>query len=156
MHPSDCPDLDFWAKCEDIPSRRYWDISLTRSKWCCEVTVTLSLDHWNLIGSSLSPSGCLSHIWRNPIKAFLRYCINKLEMVFVRSQWPWPLTTKIESVHPWVLWGLSQIWKNSIKALLRYRVNKHRTDVRMDRHLIWNHQGRNTKNLLDFTGLKRQ
>ena len=34
----------------------------------CEVTVTLTFDHRNLINSSLSPSGRLCQIWRNSLK----------------------------------------------------------------------------------------
>ena len=43
----------------------------------CEVTVTLTFDHQNLIISSLSPSGCMCQIWGNPLKVFLRCRIHK-------------------------------------------------------------------------------
>ncbi len=52
----------------------------------CEVIVTLTFDHKNLISSSLDPSGRLSQIWRNSLKAFLRYCVPQKLLLSYLSQ----------------------------------------------------------------------
>ncbi len=70
--------MDLCIKLEQIPSRRSWNIyKLSINiwlQWPCPLTCDLQ----NPIRSSLSPSGPLYQIWRNSLKAFLRYRIHRI------------------------------------------------------------------------------
>lgn len=66
-----------------------WDLSKKHILWCHS-----DIDLWpplTLIISHSSPSDCLCQIWRSPLKAFLRYCVQE-DGTEVSTQRPPPST----------------------------------------------------------------
>ncbi len=107
-------------------------------QWPCPLTCDLQ----NLNRSSLSPSRPLYQIWRNSLKAFLRYHIRRIggpwdlwppqglfrdimfsnmSQTYVTSQWPWPLTFDLPNL---ISSSLSHSKRKSLKAFLRNCVHK--------------------------------
>lgn len=62
--------MDICAHFEGIPLQSYCVHVL-------KMDVTFTFKHQIKTNSSLSRSECLCKIWRNSLKAFLRYCIHK-------------------------------------------------------------------------------